>query len=108
MSDDEIPDYRSKRETCLAVHGDEIMKLRAKRWPYREILARLDERHQVKVAYSTLREFCIRRKITKSAPGWTIRKPISTQSTRENEDSAPDLETEMPRKKLTLKVNKNS
>lgn len=109
MTDDEIPDYHSRRETCLAPHEEEIMKLRAKRWPYRAIIDRLEERHEIRVAYSTLREFCVRRKITKADPGWEIRKPAEKpEREREKEIPADNIGESAPRKKLTLKVIKSS
>ncbi|MFC7339525.1 hypothetical protein ACFQY0_20200 [Haloferula chungangensis] len=113
MSDDEIPEYQRPRETCLAAHEDEIVKLREKGWPYRAILKRLEERHQVSVVYSTLREFCLRRDITKDGVGPKGRKSSAAKTKAEPSppSSSPpddDLLESLPRKKLRLKVMRNS
>jgi hypothetical protein len=113
MTDDEIPEYRSPRETRLAPHEEEIMELREKRWPYRAILERLEERHQVSVVYSTLREFCLRREISKGAPkrGSRSRKsPPAAPPSPEPEPSIGSNDLDLPKssKRLVLKVNKYS
>jgi hypothetical protein len=109
MSDDEIPEYQRPRETCLAAHEDEIVKLREKGWPYRAILERLEEQHQISVVYSTLREFCLRRDITKNGPKKSSgAKPKTDPSPASRPPFDDDLLEPLPRKKLTLKVMKNS
>ncbi len=113
---DEIPEYHSPHETCLAVHAGEIAQLREKRWPYRAILERLESRHQIRVAYSTLREFCIRRKIGKAGAARQPVKPVGSKRAVPNSSPRPeaaaspedDLLAPSPRKKLTLKVIKSS
>ncbi len=60
-----LPEHRRPNESCLEVFRVEIAERRRLNWPYRGIAQWLLEEHQFKIDWTSIRRFCLVRKIEK-------------------------------------------
>lgn len=97
----QIEPHERPRESCLVPHLDLIADMRKKHWPYRKILAHLEEQENLIVVYNTLRSFCKVRQIEKGVGIKEEWKPSPTppSSPQLNVDAMIDEASEEVRKR---------
>ena len=71
--------YRRPNESCLEIFRTDIAEKRRLQWSYRAIARSLMDEHQFKIDWTSVRRFCLVRKIEKGV-GETASAPTETKA----------------------------
>jgi hypothetical protein len=68
--------YRRPNESCLEIFRTDIAEKRRLQWSYRAIARSLMDEHQFKIDWTSVRRFCLVRKIEKGVGETTSASPV--------------------------------
>ena len=91
-----LPEHRRPNESCLEVFRAEIAERRRLNWPYRGIAQWLLEEHQFKIDWTSVRRFCLVRKIEKGV-GETVSSSLIREKDSADSPNQPLVRRRRPR-----------